>query len=169
MVLKLILLMVVSLASGNRSAQVAQPTPAEPKITIVIKMAKTVVKFGSDVVAEVEMKNISQEGVGFVPPGTMSCSTTSFRWDIRDSAGKPVPMTEYGLKANCLDSPGGVPRISAGSSFRDMLDPGKSFRQELALSKEYGLSKPGRYTIQAFRSDGKIDVKSNTITLTVAP
>src|SRR5882672_3553931 len=63
-------------------------------------------KVGSDVEVEVEMKNISAEGVGFVPTSTMSSSTTSFRWDIREGAGKEVPMTEYGLKANCLDSPG---------------------------------------------------------------
>jgi len=90
-------------------------------------------------------------------------------WDIRDSASKPVPLTEYGLKANCLDSPGGVPRICAGSTFGDILEPGKSFRQTLALSKEYDLSKPGKYTVQASRFDGKTDVKSNTLTLAVMP
>jgi hypothetical protein len=157
------------MVSGKSAAQVTQPAPAEPKISITIKTAQSAVKVGSDVEVEVEMKNISAEGVGFVPTSTMSSSTTSFRWDIREGAGKEVPMTEYGLKANCLDSPGGVPRICAGSSFEAILDPGKSFRQKLALSKEYDLSRPGKYTIQALGFDGKTDVKSNTITLTVTP
>lgn len=163
------MLTIASLVPGNSAAQVAQPATAKPKISIAIKTAQNAVKVASDVDVEVEMKNISQEGVGFILTGTMSFSSTSFRWDIRDIASKPVPMTEYGLKANCLDSPGGVPRICSGSSFGDTLDPGKAFRQKLTLSKEYDLSKPGKYTIQAFRSDGKTDVKSNVITLTVTP
>jgi hypothetical protein len=162
-------LTMIFLVSGSSTAQVAQPVPAKPKISITIRTVQNTVVVGSNVEVEVEMRNISQEGVGFVPSGTMSYSTTSFRWDIRDIAGKPVPMTEYGLKANCLDSPGGVPRICAGSIFSAILDPGKSITQKLALSKEYNLSKPGRYTIQAFHTDGKIDVISNTITLTVTP
>jgi hypothetical protein len=156
----LVIITIVSLVSGNSTAQVAHPTPAEPRISITIKTAQSAVKIDSDV---------DVEGVGFAPSGTMSFSTTSFRWDIRDNADKPVPMTEYGLKANCLDSPGGAPRICAGSSLGDILDPGKSFRQKLALSKEYDLNKLGKYTIQALHFDGKMDVKSNTITLTVTP
>ena len=156
---------------GSRisAPQVAQPAPAEPRISITIKTALSTVKVGSNVDVEVEMKNISAEGVGFVPPSTMSFSTTSFKWDIRDSAGKPVTMTVYGLKVNCEDAPGGVPRICAGSSFSDILDPGKTLTQKLALSKEYDLSKPGKFTVQAFHYDGKTEVKSNTITLTVTP
>jgi hypothetical protein len=165
----LVIITIVSLVSGNSTAQVAHPTPAEPRISITIKTAQSAVKVSSDVDVEVEMKNTSAEGVGFEPTSTMSSSTTSFGWDIRDNADKPVPMTEYGLKANCLDSPGGAPRICAGSSFGDILDPGKSFRQKLALSKEYDLSKPGKYTIQALHTDGKTDVKSNVIALTVTP
>jgi len=158
-----------SLLSGNSVAQVAQSAPAESKISITIKIAQSTIKVGSNMEVEAEMKNVSTEGVGYVPAGTMSFSTTSFVWDIRDSASKPVPLTEYGLKANCLDSPGGVPRICAGSTFGDILEPGKSFRQTLALSKEYDLSKPGKYTVQASRFDGKTDVKSNTLTLAVMP
>ena len=168
-ILTLVLLTMPFLGSRISAAQAAHPAPAEPRISITIKISRSGVKVGSNVDVEVEMKNISSEGVGFVPAGTMSFSSTSFRWDIRDSGGKPVPMTEWGLKANCLDSPGGVPRICAGSSFSDILDPGKSFTQKLALSKEYDLSKPSKYTIQALHSDGKADVQSNFISLTVTP
>ena len=173
MLLTFVTLTMASLVSGNSIAQVAQPAPAEPKISIAIKTAQSAVKVGSDVEVEAEMRNISTEDVGFGgamgPPG----GTTSFRWEIRDSEGKAVPMTEYGIKANHVDTPQGpapgVPHIWAGSSFGASLGPGKSVVQKLALSKEYNLSKAGKYTIRALRSDGQIDVKSNTVTLTLTP
>jgi hypothetical protein len=105
----IVTLTTAAFASGKSVTQVRQSGPIGPRISITIRTAHDAVIVGSDVEVEVEMKNISQEAVGFEPPSTMSFSTTSFRWGIRDSAGKPVPMTEYGLKANCLDSPGGYP------------------------------------------------------------
>lgn len=165
--LMLVMLSAQSLASGNSVAQVAKPKPAEPKIAIVIKAAQTSVKVGSIVEVEVQEMNISH---GDVPGGgPFSASTTIFRWDIRDSTGKQVPMTEYGLKANHLDSPDGVPRVWAGSSFSAPLAPGQTITQKLTLSKKYDLSNPGKYTIQAIQSDGEMDVKSNTVTLSVTP
>jgi hypothetical protein len=159
-----------SLTFESSAAQITQPSPAEPKISITIKTAQSAVKVGSDVDVEVEMKNISTADVGaggaMGPPGL----TTLFRWEIRDNDGKAVQMTEYGIKANHLEPPPpGPPHIWAGSFFGEALSPGKTLVQKLALSKEYNLSKPGKYTIQALRFDGTIDVKSNTISLTVTP
>ena len=130
-------------------------------------------KVGSDVEVEVKMKNISAEdifysvltgrGQGPVPSG--------FTWEILKSEGKPVPFTEYGLKINHPEpelGPGGyVP--AAGKTVFGLLGPGKAIVAKRALSKEYDLSKPGKYSIQALRFDGKTDVKSNVITLTVTP
>jgi hypothetical protein len=84
-------------------------------------------------------------------------------------------MTDYGIKANHLDpsqdasGPRVPPHISTGSAFAETLGRGKSVVQKLALSKEYDLSNPGKYTIQALHSDGKTDVQSNVISLTVTP
>jgi hypothetical protein len=157
--------------SGKSTAQVAQPAPAEPKISITIRTAQNAVKVGSDVEVEVKMENISAEDLFYGVPGLFGAGTTSFRWEIRDSKGTAIPMTEYGIKANHLEPPqeGVPPHVDAGSAFAGTLGPGKSVVQKLALSKEYDLNKPGKYTIQALHFDGKMDVKSNTITLTVTP
>jgi predicted secreted protein len=150
---------------GSTSTQVTHPTP---RISIAINTARTVVKTGSDVVVEVEMKNISQ---GDVPDGTAipSLGSTGFRWDVRDSAGKQVAMTDYGIRVNHPESSSGEPHVWVGSFFSASLAPGKVISQKLALTKEYDFSKPGKYTIQASRWDGQIEVKSNTIMLTVTP
>lgn len=168
------LLMLVMLAAGSMiigrttTAQAQQPANTAPRISIAIKTSQTVVKTGSDVVVQVEMKNISQVDV---PDGAPLADgpTTSFQWEVRDSSGKQVAMTDYGLRANHLDSPNGVPRVWAGSFFSAPLAPGKVITQTLALTKEYDLSKPGKYTVQASRGDGQTRVKSNIITLTVTP
>ena len=83
-------------------------------------------------------------------------------------------MTEYGLKINGLEPPQGEPgpggyAPSARKTVFGLLGPDKAIVEKMALSKEYDLSKPGKYSIQALRSDGKTDVKSNTITVTVMP
>jgi len=163
----LVMLFAPLVVFGTGVSQIAQPKTAKPRIVISIKTAKTSVKAGSVVEVKVEEKNISDRDV----PGAdaFSPSTTFCRWKVRDNLGKQVPMTEYGLKANHLASPDGVPRISSGSSFSSPLGPGQTMTQNLALSKEYDLSNPGKYAIQAISSDGETDVKSNTITLTVTP
>ena len=122
-------------------------------------------------VVEAEMKNISAEDIFYSAltvrgpePGP-----SGFTWEILNGERKPVPFTEYGLKINRPEpelGPGGyVP--AAGKTVFGLLGPGKAVVEKRALSKEYVLSKPGTYTIQALRSDGNIDVKSNIITLTV--
>jgi hypothetical protein len=172
----MVFVLFTSVISAGGQAQVVQPAPAEPKFSLTIKTAQGTVKVGSDVVVEAEMKNISAEdifysvltgrGPGPVPSG--------FTWEILNSEGKPVPLTEYGLKINQLEPPQGevgsggyVP--AAGKTVFGLLGPGKAIVEHRALSKEYDLGKPGKYSIQALRSDGKTDVKSNTITVTITP
>jgi hypothetical protein len=164
---------VASLVAENSSAQVAQSVSGEPTISITVKTPQSTVTVGSDVEVEVEMKNISAGDILYSAAGLFGGgSSTSFRWDVRDGAGKAIPMTQYGIKANHLEPPqerGVPPSVRTGSAFAETLSPGKTVVQKLALSKEYDLSKPGKYTIQALRFDGKLDVKSNIITLIVTP
>jgi len=168
------LLMLTMLAAGSliigrsTTAQVQHPASTPPRISIAINTPQAVVKAGSDVVVEVEMKNISQVDVPDGAPLTGGAST-GFRWQVRDSSGKQVAMTDYGIQANHLASSSGEPHMWAGSFFSAPLAPGKVITQRLALTKEYDLSKPGKYTIQATRGDAQTDVKSNVITLTVIP
>jgi hypothetical protein len=168
-ILTVVALTMASLVSGNVSGQVAQSTLTEPKITITIKTEQSIAAVGSAVEVQVEMKNISAADISYGAAGIFGAGTTSFRWEIRDGEGRAIPMTQYGLKVNHLDDPreGVAPTIRAESAFAETLRPGKSVVQKVALSKEYDLGKPGKYTIQALRFDGNVEVKSNIITLTL--
>jgi hypothetical protein len=171
----MVLVLFTSVISTGGQTQVAQQAPAEPKFTLSIKASQSTVKVGSDVVVEAEMKNISAEdifysvltgrGQGPVPSG--------FTWEILNSERKPVPFTEYGLKINRPEPElglGGSYVPAAGKTVFGLLGPGKAFVEKRTLSKEYDLSTPGKYSIQALRlADAKTDVKSNVITLTVTP
>jgi hypothetical protein len=167
------LLLIMALAiscfiCGNGAAQAPKAVPAEPKTAITIKTAQNKVAAGSNVEVDAEIRNISTGNILF---GVDQMETTSFFWDIRDSGNKPVPMTEYGIKANHAEptQEGAPPRVLLRSTFSAELAPGKAVTQTLALTKEYDLSKPGKYTIQASRFDGNVVVKSNVITLNVTP
>jgi hypothetical protein len=131
---------------------------------------------GSDVVVEAEMKNISAEDIFYsaITGRGQEPGPGGFTWEILNGEGRPVSMTEYGLKIHSPEPPQGEvgpggynPRM--GKTIFGLLGPGKAIVEKMALSKEYDLSKPGKYTIQILRSDGKTDVKSNIITLTVMP
>jgi hypothetical protein len=169
----MVLVLFTSVISAGGQAQVAQPAPAEPKFSLTIKTAQGAVKVGSDVVVETEMKNISAEDIFYSALSVKGPEPgpSGFMWEILDSEGKPLPFTEYGLKINRPEpelGPGGYV-LPAGKTVFGLLGPGKAVVEKRALSKEYDLSKPGEYSIQALRSDGKTDVKSNIVTLTVTP
>jgi len=172
----MVFVLFTSVISAGGQAQVAQPAPAEPKFSLTIKTAQGTVKVGSDVVVEAEMKNISAEDIFYsaLMGRGQEPGSSGFTWEILNSEGKPVPLTEYGLKINGLEPPQGEPgpggyAPSGRKTVFGLVGPDKAIVEKMALSKEYDLSKPGKYSIQALRSDGKTDVKSNIITLTVTP
>lgn len=136
--------------------------------------ADSVVKSGTDVKLDIAIKNVSDRTIYLV-------STTAGRnmkIDVRDSEGKQVSETPYGLKVHGTD-PKRVPFV--GSVFSAKL-PIESYSETLVLSKEYDLNKPDTYRVQVSRSDvmngsteGNMNatrigiVNSNTITVTVIP
>jgi hypothetical protein len=155
-----LLLAVIPLASKT-TAQVASE---KPPFTITISTPQATVKAGLDVKVEATMTNTSDQDVSYaVGVGPI------INVDVRDAEGKPVSETPEGRKIHGTDrrdGPGGVLTV-----IRIPLKPGKTLAGESILSKEYDLSKPGKYTVQAHRFDGvsMTMVKSNTITLTVTP
>ncbi len=87
-----------------------------------------------------------------------------FDIDMRDSDGKSVAETPYGLKMHAKD-----PHPWRGSVLTATAHPGDKIEEELILNKEYDLSKPGKYTIQVQERNPKFQaIKSDTITITVA-
>ena len=139
------------------SAQVANTQ--QPWIKIAISTSQSVVKSGSAVVIKITKTNTTDHNLFY---GVGVGSFTDL--DVRNSEGKFVPETPYGQKIHDKG------HWSGGSVFSVPLEPGKARKEEVELSKEYDLSRPGEYTIQARETDPQgIVVKSNTITVTVTP
>lgn len=83
---------------------------------------------------------------------------------VYDSDGNPVPLTLYGKAV----------RGRAGECFgrgaQGVLKPGDSLAEEVDISKEFEIKKPGRYTIRAQRWDeeSKSMVKAEPLTVIVS-
>ena len=101
---------------------------------------------------------------------------------VRDSEGKPVAETEYGktIHARSIEAPPvdrngpGVPtRGPRGGAIAMALRPGETLTEESDLTKEFDLSRPGKYTVQAFDRGRDPDtgktVMSNEVTITGQP
>lgn len=146
----------------------------QPTFSVTISTPVSLMKSGSEVELDIATKNISGRDVYH----HVTTLGSTLKITARDSKGNPVPMTPYGLKIHGMD-PKNPPVIISVASFRMPLKPGEVFNEKIALSKEYDLSKPDKYTVQVLRddvlseSDKKLGrgpaVNSNMITLTVIP
>lgn len=154
-------LLLASMLVGTLGIRVVQaaPQPKKPTFTIQISMPQTVIESGAPATVNATLTNASDhdifEAIG-IPHRAINIKVFS--------GNKPVPETPYGLKAHGKDS-----RPFVGSVFRAAIKPGSVIKVEADLSKEYNLSKPGKYTVQAERWDDNTHqmVESNTITITV--
>jgi hypothetical protein len=140
------LLMTFAAAQGTQSA----PSP----ISVTISAPSLDVKAGSEFKVDVVMTNTSNERVA------LTMWPDDFRVDVRDSDGKPVGKAKQAGKVQ-------PPIQGQGSSQGMELAPHEVYRWKEIVGKELDLSKPGKYTIQVTRMNGKTAVKSNTITITV--
>jgi len=88
-----------------------------------------------------------------------------FTIDVRDDKGNVPPLTRYGRAVINHEFPVMVP--DGGYS---NLRPGETFESEIIVTKLYDLSQ-GKYTIQLKRTEESTlrIIKSNTVTVTVAP
>jgi len=138
-------------------AQVANTQ--QPWIKLAISTSQSVVKSGSAVVIKITRTNTSDHNIFY---GVGVGSFTDL--EVRNREGKLVPETPYGHKVHDKG------HWRGGSVFSVPLEPGKTRKEEVELNKEYDLSNPGDYTIQARETDPQgIVVKSNTISMTVTP
>jgi hypothetical protein len=151
------------------TAQVVQVE--QPSCSISISTPESPIKAGLEVKLDITTKNVSDRTIYLVystVPGR------NMRIDVRDSEGNPVSETPYGLKVHGTD-PKRVPFSGTMFSTRVPVKPGETYEEKLVLSKEYDMSRPGRYSIRVQRSDVLNDtntvtfVKSNTITVIVTP
>jgi hypothetical protein len=143
-----------------------------PVVSITISMKDTNIKAGSKIWVDVVTANQSDHAVGpGFYPGPLEGWDFSTRIELLDSRGKPVPLKPPD-QSSCNGDPKCTVVYRSGGSFVPVtVDPGASFKDGFLISTLYDLSKPGTYTIQAFRKDkGTVQTdKSNVLTFTVIP
>jgi hypothetical protein len=139
--------------------------PVEPWFSVTITRPKVSVSVGSDVKLKVVFVNNTEQDIRYSGAGGPGRGGPGFDIDIRDSGGKPAPETPYGLKMHGKDT-----SWRGGSVFAGTAHPGDKIEEELILSKEFDMSKPGDYTVQVRERNPKFEVvKSNSITITILP
>ena len=89
-----------------------------------------------------------------------------YLFTVRSSDGTSVAETDLKKQLNC----GGDQLMITGRNIVITLKPGKSVYEDLPLTDEYDLSKPGQYSIKVERTfPGIGHFSSNVITVAVTP
>jgi hypothetical protein len=155
------------LATALALAAACAAQTASPKFTLTITAAKTSVPVGSPMAVVAEMKNVSDRDI-YTGITVSDDGVQLHHIDIRvlNKDGQPVPETDRGMLIH-----GRRPRGSTVISHAVAVPvaPGESTPENFDLAKEFDLTKPGEYTVQAQRMDYPTQtlVKSNTITFTI--
>jgi hypothetical protein len=129
----------------------------------VIDFPQDAIRGDAEIPLEITMTNTSDKklayGVAFPTP----LPTDIFRFDVRDSEGKR--LEEKSSMRQFFYGTEGVPKIIMMGGPPLVLGPGEKLKVEVLLNRVYDLSKPGKYTIQAQRSDDNgFIVQSNILT-----
>ena len=157
--LLLTLAMTGTLAAQLSSAQSKSSTPA---FTLIISTGNQVVKAGAELKINVKLNNTGQRT--FVSSKWVGGPDYSFKIDVRDAGGRTVPFSEKHRRM--LQG-----KVPSGSSQHYYVGPGETFQQHRVVNDQYDLSAPGTYNIQVHRFDeaSGVDVKSNTLAITITP
>jgi hypothetical protein len=162
--LRLLVLLPVLAASAVGRAQNA-PT-YEPNFSIVVNTPQEIVKTGAEVRLKIVFTNNTARPLHYATGVPGRGTGPGFEIDLRDSKGKRIPETPFGLKAQ-----GKAPHHPfVGSVFAATVPPEGTLVREVLLNKEYDISKPGKYTVRVTERNPNPDPgESNTITLAVTP
>lgn len=149
---------VVALCAATPPTAAAQTTQSHlgtlmPRSSLAISLPDAINADG-ELPLEITMTNTSKEDywfdIAFGPPlWTRLCHL-----DVRDEAGKPVER-----KSSMKQFDGWT---MSGPAL--VLRPAEEAQVEVLLNRVYDFSRPGRYTIQAVRSDRGLTVRSNIVT-----
>lgn len=143
---------------------------AKGAFSLTIAAPKEPLKAEAELRLLVTITNTSNRKISFVTsPGPTPEDGFLYEIDVRDEQGRPVALSS--------DLRGRDPRVPVnyGSRTARTLSPGESFIDQVTVTRFYDLTRPGQYTISVSRSMpprqnlGNGTIKSNAITLTVAP
>jgi hypothetical protein len=154
------LVILISWAGIVSNARTGQTLPHA--FSLRITTPNQVVRAGSEVNVEVAITNESDSRIYF------SWEVSPIKMQVLNSDGKAVSVIPKVKKASRLPPPKpGEARPGPGGSYSSAkIDPGSTTHLNYGVTREFDLSQPGKYTLQATREvDGNV-VKSNTITIT---
>lgn len=137
---------------------------ATEPFSVTLRAPDVPVKVGSDLHLSVIVTNISDHEIRFAKGFGNEEYDVDF--EVRDAEGKTPPLTTSYREAK--QHPGW------GSYSTYVLEPSKSFEDDLVLTKLYVITQPGKYTVSITRGKRPLwqdlkqgTVKSNTITVTI--
>jgi hypothetical protein len=145
---------------------------AEPELSLKLSVAQGVARVGAEVRIKIVLTNMTDHEILIGRYNHPDGPEFEYRFDVRDSQNREVPLTKYGRALNGTPDSGDE-RHDCGdcSSFVETVEPHQTTYDEIVISKIYDLSKPGKYIIQVSRQQAEAShmiVKSNTITLTIS-
>jgi hypothetical protein len=163
----------------------SEQQPSKPSFAISLKMPSSETRVGMPVQLKLSLTNTSNHDIHFYEnvvsgPGFRNQRLRQMYIQVRDVNDKPVAESEYGKAIHGRGTP--RPQVvehssTPGRSQADTvsrgvisgIDPGQISTEETDLTKEFDLSKPGKYTVQALRFDPASGqtVMSNKITFTI--
>jgi hypothetical protein len=167
----------VSPASGAQpaSSTIAAASGSPPPFSLTIAASGGPVKSGSPVVLTIVTRNTSDHNILlWADSAAQEQAGSAYQVDILDAGGAVPADTEFGRNTKARTD---VPRNAASmalvgrSGEKFVLKSGEFWKDTINISKLYQLYHSGEYTIQVERFDPatRAMVKSNTITVTVAP
>jgi hypothetical protein len=151
------------------SPEIGLAQTAQPRYSITISTAKTTVKAGADVRIQIVQKNTTDRDQPFwIEKSAKLHGEYIFSINLTRADGNEVHKSEYfrGVR----DEAGNFrPGVATGGGII-IEKPGDSFASSIDLNELYELT-PGKYAVQVYVRDGiaEVTVRSNTITVTIAP
>jgi hypothetical protein len=131
------------------------------------------VKSGEEVRLRASVVNVCDHDVKFARPLGLQDEEIDYAIEIRDAHGQQPAITPFYRKLKAMN-------YGFQSYMTYVLEPGKSFDDELVITRLYSITAPGEYTIRVARGvrpawqllgndDANKLVKSNTIVVRVTP
>ncbi len=157
----------------------------KPSFTIAITTPVSEIRVGTPVLLDITLTNTSDHNVSFyetIINGPVFTSERLRQIDIHvsDVSGKLVGETEYGktIHARSVKRPQVVKRSDTPAEPPDTrgrrgvfsgIGPGETCREQSDLSREFDLTKPGTYIVEALRLDpvSGQTILSNKLTFTI--
>jgi len=168
---RLLLFINAVLLSASLAWGQSPPQPKAPPYTLTLSTLQGVVKAGSEVSLDLAVKNISHEQVvwNWQPHPYKGEINYEIRVDVQDSQGNRPPMTDaFGSAMETKKQVGPANKFLVP----EYIKPGETLTEKVSITDRYQLTVPGKYTIMVHKLDSyvsNVEVKSNTITITVTP